>query len=125
MVHQQFVSTVQAQFQFTYKSILNAFNSSGLTRRAVATAIVFSIDAAGNAIGGQAYFDPPQYRMGHVIALCAYAVNTILILILRSLFKSINKKREAMTSEQKEIQIVKYGGVNLVGDRHPDYRYIL
>ncbi|KAI8139756.1 major facilitator superfamily domain-containing protein [Fennellomyces sp. T-0311] len=100
-------------------------NFSGLTRRAVATAIVFSIDAAGNAIGGQAYFDPPQYRMGHVIALCAYAANVVLILTLRFIFKSINKKRDSMTPEQKEKQIVKFGGLNLAGDRHPDYRYVL
>jgi hypothetical protein len=30
-----------------------------------------------------------------------------------------------MTEEMKEYEVHKYGGVELAGDRHPDFRYVL
>ncbi|KAI8144410.1 major facilitator superfamily domain-containing protein [Fennellomyces sp. T-0311] len=100
-------------------------NFSGPTRRAIASAIVFSFNAAGNAIGGQAYFDPPKYLMGHTIALSCFGLEIFVILALRIMLNRANKKREAMTPEEKGQEIEKYGGENLVGDRHPDFRYAL
>jgi hypothetical protein len=37
----------------------------------------------------------------------------------------INCRREKMNDEQKQQQIRKYGGEQLAGDHHPDFRYIL
>ncbi|KAI8148954.1 major facilitator superfamily domain-containing protein [Fennellomyces sp. T-0311] len=100
-------------------------NFSGPTRRAIATAVVFSFEAAGNAIGGQAYFDPPRYLMGHTIALSAFGADVILILGLRVMLNRTNKRRAAMTLDEKEREIAKFGGDNIVGDRHPNFRYAL
>ncbi|KAI9262265.1 major facilitator superfamily domain-containing protein [Phascolomyces articulosus] len=100
---------------------------SGLTRRAVALAIFFMGSAAGNAIAGQAYFDPPNYRMGYTVALCSLAVSILLSLSLRVVFSRENKRRNQIMQDhrKREHQITKYGGPDLVGDRHPDYRYSL
>ncbi|KAI8149281.1 major facilitator superfamily domain-containing protein [Fennellomyces sp. T-0311] len=100
-------------------------NFSGLTRRAVASGIIFCIDAIGSAIGGQIYFDPPFYLKGHTIGLCTIVLQSTMILTLRIILKRINKKRDSMTAEEKEREIAKYGGAELVSDRHPDFRYAL
>ncbi|KAI9490312.1 major facilitator superfamily domain-containing protein [Zychaea mexicana] len=98
-------------------------NHYGLTRRAVASGIIFCIDAIGSAVGGQIYFDPPLYWKGHAIGLATVALQSIAILTLRFTLKRINSNRAKMTPEEKERQIEKYGGHELVGDRHPDFRY--
>ncbi|KAG2221834.1 hypothetical protein INT45_003548, partial [Circinella minor] len=102
-------------------------NFSGLTRRAVAIGILFMGDSAGYFIGSQAYFDPPQYIMGHTIALSCIALGIITVLGLRIILYIINKNRNIIQQnvEKREQAFVKYGGENMIGDRHPDYRYSL
>ncbi|KAI9262149.1 major facilitator superfamily domain-containing protein [Phascolomyces articulosus] len=100
---------------------------SGLSRRAVAAGFLFMGDAAGNAIAGQSFFDPPRYLMGYTIGLASLAVNIISILVFRWILYRVNKNRDEIVQneEKSKQQIIKYGGDKFVGDRHPRYRYSL
>ncbi|KAI9246246.1 major facilitator superfamily domain-containing protein [Phascolomyces articulosus] len=104
-------------------------NFSGLTRRAVATAILYMSDSAGFVIGGHAYFDPPRYIMGHTIALCSIALSITTAILLRFMLSRVNRNRDQMNQlhcvEKKEQILIQYGGEKIIGDRHPDYRYSL
>ncbi|KAI8144101.1 major facilitator superfamily domain-containing protein, partial [Fennellomyces sp. T-0311] len=100
-------------------------NFSGLTRRAVASGVIYSIHAIGNSVGGQVYFDAPKYLKGHTIALCTVFLQSVMIIVLRIIFKRINAKRDAMTPEEKERELTKFKHPGLIGDRHPDFRYAL
>lgn len=53
------------------------------------------------------------------------AAQTVLVILLRVVFKYENSRRDRLTEEEKATEIAKYGGPELVGDRHPDFRYIL
>ncbi len=53
------------------------------------------------------------------------ALQTILILFLRLAFMYVNRRRARMNIEEIERQIKRYGGIELVGDRHPEFRYTL
>ncbi|CEJ05207.1 hypothetical protein RMCBS344292_19153 [Rhizopus microsporus] len=100
-------------------------NFGGLTRRAVASAAIVSVGTIGGAIGGQIYYDPPKYFGGNCIAFGCMAAQTVLVIILRILLARENKRRTFLTDSQKEQEIEKYGGYDLVGDRHPSFRYVL
>lgn len=99
--------------------------SAGLTRRALASAAIVAVGTIGGAIGGQIYYDPPHYFGGNTIAFCCLAAQTIADIILRFVLARENKRREKLSQEQKEYEVFKYGGVELAGDRHPDFRYVL
>ncbi|KAI9012546.1 major facilitator superfamily domain-containing protein [Phycomyces nitens] len=100
-------------------------NFAGLTRRAVASASIVSVGTIGGAIGGQIYYDPPLYFAGNTIAFCCVAFQTLLTIVVRLALLRENKRRDKMTSEVKDKEIIRYGGMELVGDRHPDFRYVL
>ncbi|KAF7732039.1 hypothetical protein EC973_007144 [Apophysomyces ossiformis] len=100
-------------------------NFGGLTRRAVASAAIVSVGTCGGIIGGQMYYDPPLYFGGNAMALAFVAAQTILVVIVRILLARENKRRSALTQEEKSDEVFRYGGVELAGDRHPDYRYVL
>lgn len=53
------------------------------------------------------------------------AAQTILVILLRILLARENKRRTFLTDSQKEKEIEKHGGADLVGDRHPSFRYVL
>ncbi|RUO95834.1 major facilitator superfamily domain-containing protein [Jimgerdemannia flammicorona] len=100
-------------------------NYGGLTRRAVASAAIVSVGTIGGAIGGQIYYDEPRYFGGNTIAISCMAAQTLCVVILRFVFMYENSRRERLTEEEKAAEIAKYGGVELAGDRHPDFRYTL
>ena len=101
--------------------------SASLTRRAVASAVIVSIGILGGVIAGHIYQakQKPRYLLGHTIALISTVVQTILIIILRCVFVLINRRRSRMNAEEIQEQIAKYGGNELAGDRHPEFRYML
>jgi hypothetical protein len=101
--------------------------SASLTRRAVASAIIVSVGTLGRVISGQIYQakQKPRYFIGNTIAFSFIVLQTILIVILRLIFMFINRQRSKMNNEQINQQIVRYGGNELAGDRHPDFRYTL
>lgn len=99
-------------------------NFGGLTRRAVSSAAIVSVGTIGGAIGGQIYYDPPHYFNGNLIALCCMGAQTVLVIIMRLALAYENRRRARFTPEQRELEISKYPQ-ELIGDRHPDYRYVL
>ncbi|KAG0174362.1 hypothetical protein DFQ28_006655 [Apophysomyces sp. BC1034] len=100
-------------------------NFGGLTRRAVASAAIVSVGTCGGIIGGQMYYDPPLYFGGNTIALACVAAQTVLVVLVRILLARENKRRVGLGQQEKENEVLRYGGVELAGDRHPDYRYVL
>ncbi|KAI8140303.1 major facilitator superfamily domain-containing protein [Fennellomyces sp. T-0311] len=99
-------------------------NFSGLTRRAIATGIVSSIDSIGSAFGSQIFHDPPHYFWGSTIGFICIGVQIVATLALRFFLWRENKKRDKMTPEEKQAVIDSYDP-ELIGDRHPDFRYAL
>ncbi len=101
--------------------------SASLTRRATAAAVIFAASTGGGAIGGQIYQakQKPRYFIGHTVSFCCVALQSILIITLRLILMRINRRREKMNDDEKQRQIEKYGGEQLAGDHHPDFRYIL
>ncbi|KAI7904169.1 major facilitator superfamily domain-containing protein [Cokeromyces recurvatus] len=101
-------------------------NYGGLTRRAVASATIVSFGTIGGAIGGQIYYDPPSYVKGNTIALSFVALQTCLVILLRLLLQHDNKRKQNITTQQQQqLEIERYGGPDLVGDRHYNFKYIL
>ncbi len=103
------------------------YYSASLTRRAVASAAIVSIGTIGGAIAGQIYQakQKPQYFTGNVIALSCVTLQTIVVAFLRLAFMYENRRRQRLNNEEIERQIQRYGGIELVGDRHPEFRYTL
>jgi nitrogen fixation/metabolism regulation signal transduction histidine kinase len=99
--------------------------SASLTRRAVASAVIISVGTLGGVLSGQIYqiTQKPRYFIGNTIAFSFIVLQTILIVILRLVFAFINRQRSRMNNEQMNEQIEHYGGKELAGDRHPEYRY--
>ncbi|CAF3722339.1 unnamed protein product [Adineta steineri] len=102
-------------------------NFASLTRRAVASALIVSVGSLGGIISGQIYTDnqKPKYYLGNTIALSFVTLQTILALILRLTFILINRRRLRMNQEEIDQEIQRYGGIELAGDRHPEFRYTL
>jgi hypothetical protein len=69
--------------------------------------------------------DPPHYFAGNAIAFGCMATQTVLVIILRILLARENKRRSKLSEEQRELEIHKYGGMDLVGDRHYGFKYVL
>jgi hypothetical protein len=69
--------------------------------------------------------DPPKYFAGNAIAFACMAAQTVLVIILRLLLSYENKRRSKLSVEQRELEIHKYGGMELVGDRHYSFKYVL
>ncbi|CAO3701074.1 unnamed protein product [Rhizopus stolonifer] len=100
-------------------------NFGGLTRRAVASAAIVSVGTIGGAIGGQIYYDPPRYFAGNMIAFLFMAVQTLLVILLRFLLVRENRRRSLLSDIEIEQEVERYGGSELVGDRHPSFTYVL
>ncbi len=98
-----------------------------MTRRAVASALIISVGTLGGVVSGQLYSanQKPRYFLGNTIAFSFTVLQTILVLILRFVFMFINRQRSRMNAEKIQQQIEYYGGHELVGDRHPEFRYTL
>ncbi len=102
-------------------------HSASLTRRAIAAAVIVSVGTSGGAVSGQIYpaKQKPRYFIGHTVAFCCVALQTLLVIILRFLLMMMNHRRERMNEEQIKQEVEKYGGEKLAGDHHPDFRYTL
>ena len=98
-----------------------------MTRRAVASAVIVSLGTVGGAISGQIYHprQKPRYFIGNTIGLVCILIQTILIILMRFVFMWINRRREQMDSNEAKEQVEQYGDDELVGDRHPEFRYTL
>ncbi|KAI7847525.1 major facilitator superfamily domain-containing protein, partial [Circinella umbellata] len=124
-----FAVCISAAPTYTLLAIRTAWlsnNFSGMTRRAVACGFIQGFGSIGSAIGAQVYFDGPRFFWGHTIAFIFLSVEIILTFIMRLMFRYENKKRDNMTLDEKQQVIRKYENKpELLGDRHPDFRYVL
>ncbi|CDH50197.1 mfs nicotinic acid transporter tna1 [Lichtheimia corymbifera JMRC:FSU:9682] len=102
-------------------------NFGGDTRRAIASAVIVSFGMAGGALGGQIYYDPPNYTHGNTIALACLAAQTVIVFMLRTMLARENRRRNeiANNAHARDLELLRYGGPAMAGDRHPDYRYVL
>jgi uncharacterized BrkB/YihY/UPF0761 family membrane protein len=89
--------------------------------------LIVSVGTLGGVVSGQIYQDnqKPRYFLGNTIAFSFIVVQTILIIILRLVFMMINRGRSQMNEYEIKKQIERYGGNELAGDRHPEFRYTL
>jgi hypothetical protein len=89
--------------------------------------LIVSVGTLGGVISGQIYQanQKPRYFLGNAIAFSCIVLQTILIVILRFVFMFINRQRSRMNREEIQKQIERYGGNELAGDRHPEFRYTL
>ena len=89
--------------------------------------MIVSVGSLGGAVAAQIYRSnqKPSYFLGNTIAFAFIALQTVLALVLRLVFARINRQRASMDQAQVDRQIARYGGSELVGDRHPEFRYTL
>jgi uncharacterized BrkB/YihY/UPF0761 family membrane protein len=89
--------------------------------------LIVSVGTCGGVISGQIYQEKqkPRYFIGNTIAFSFVVIQTILVIILRFVFMYINRQRSRMNEEEIQQQVKRYGGNELAGDRHPEYRYTL
>lgn len=52
------------------------------------------------------------------------AAQSVLVLGMRIVLARENRRRSRLTDEQVELEISKYSQ-ELIGDRHPSFRYVL
>ncbi len=89
--------------------------------------MIVSVGTLGGVVAGQLYQadQKPRYLLGNAIAFTFVSLQTILVVILRFIFLLINRQRSRMNVEEIQKQIQQYGGNELAGDRHPEFRYTL
>jgi len=89
--------------------------------------MIVSVGTLGGVVSGQIYRteQKPRYFLGNTIAFSFVVLQTILVIILRLIFMIINHRRSQMNEEEIKKQIEEYGGNELAGDRHPEFRYTL
>jgi len=89
--------------------------------------MIVSVGTLGGVVSGQIYRteQKSRYFLGNTIAFSFVVLQTILVIILRLAFMIINHRRSQMNEEEIKKQIEEYGGNELAGDRHPEFRYTL
>ncbi|KAF9586550.1 hypothetical protein BGW38_002307 [Lunasporangiospora selenospora] len=98
-----------------------AANIAGATKRGVAIALVISISHIGSITGGQLYRsdDAPLYKRGHIVSASTMVLVGLLALILRSILKRENKRRERLSPQEYMVECDK---VDQAED-HPGFRF--
>ena len=83
-------------------------NIGGKTKRAVAIALIAASGGIGGVVSGQIYRDAnaPYYHQGHAIMLGIMSCNFILVLLLKLLLKHENRRRENLSPEERQAEIV-------------------
>ncbi|KAL1920358.1 uncharacterized protein VTP21DRAFT_735 [Calcarisporiella thermophila] len=100
-------------------------NFAGLSRRAVAAAAIVSVGTIGGAIGGQIYYDPPNYFNGNLISVVLVSIQTVVVILVKFALARENRRKRSMSEEEKQKALARFGDSDLAGDRHPDYMYTL
>lgn len=107
-------------------SLTDVFSAS-LTRRAIAAAFISSFSSSGGLISSHMYHEKhkPRYRFGYSVSLMCIMAQAAVAISLRFAFTFVNHRRSQMNEKEMKEQIEYYGGSELVGDRHPKFRYTL
>ncbi|KAH7098978.1 MFS general substrate transporter [Auriculariales sp. MPI-PUGE-AT-0066] len=102
-------------------------NVGGQTKKAVASAAVFMGVAAGNIIGPFAFVDKeaPDYRTGVIVCMCSRAFEIVVILALRYIFVTANRKRDRAVAEGRVTYDATVTALGDVSDwKNPAFRYV-
>lgn len=103
-----------------------ADNAAPDTMRAVVTAAIPSIGAAGALIGIWSYlpFDAPNYRIGNAINLAA-AVFVLVFAPIGMLYLHLENKKRDRGGRDYRFEGKTEEGIRHLGYRHPNFRYQL
>jgi len=105
-------------------------NLSGHYKRAAGMALQIGIGNFSTAISANVYrgIDAPRYVLGHAIELMFVGIGLIAVPITVLLYKKVNANRDALmssaTEKGDEVTFSK-NELRRLGDRAPDFRYIL
>jgi len=99
-------------------------NAAGPTVRAVSSAYIVSIGSAGALLATWTYLvkDAPLYKRGHYINVGSSCVAGLLAVMGILYTRWENKKREA-GERQERLANLSEDEQNMLGYRHPDFRY--
>lgn len=122
-------------FMFVPISVIWAWlagNVAGANKRAAATGLIFSSGNIGGAVAGQIYrIDwAPRYVRGHAVNLGCYVLALLAGTALWASYRLDNRLRDeqaAGDSEKAGLHQRDLLGTDLgdLGDRHPQFRYLL
>ncbi|KAF9995826.1 hypothetical protein BGZ79_010448, partial [Entomortierella chlamydospora] len=96
-------------------------NIGGHTKKGVAIASIISFSQIGGVIAGQLYRDDdaPHYVRGNTICACILMIDALLILGLKFLLRRENKRRDQLSPEEREKEIMESDNTDI----NPDFRY--
>ncbi|KAF5349868.1 hypothetical protein D9758_014021 [Tetrapyrgos nigripes] len=103
-------------------------NLCGQYKRAVGMALHIGIGNFSGAIASNVYRtkDKPRFVVGHGIELMFVGIGLICVPIAVLSYRRINAKREVLLQEMKEQgKVYSPAELRAMGDRAPDFRYIL
>ncbi|KAF9020481.1 MFS general substrate transporter [Hymenopellis radicata] len=102
-------------------------NVGGQTKKAIASAAVFLGVAAGNIVGPFLFKDSeaPGYKTGVIGCMVSRALEIVIILILRVIFVTANRKRDRAVAEGRVEYDPNQTGLEDITDwNNPAFRYI-
>ncbi|KAH9905139.1 putative pantothenate transporter [Xylariomycetidae sp. FL2044] len=101
-----------------------ATNNPGYTYRASAAALI-NVFAQAVAIGGnQAFEDPPYYRVGLGASLAMIAMSGLVSLLLVWVYGRENEKKKRR-QDSPEADANRGKSIDEIGNRHPDFFYVI
>ncbi|RDX52242.1 hypothetical protein OH76DRAFT_1400587 [Lentinus brumalis] len=103
-------------------------NVAGQYKRAVAIAIQVIFGNSGGAIASNAYriMDAPRYLLGHGIEIMFVGMGLVLLPLTVVTYWRINIRRERRQQEAEEKGVkLSPEALRKLGDRAPDFRYML
>jgi MFS family permease len=99
-------------------------SNAGYFKRATAIGLQQTIGNSAGIMAGQIYrikASDGRYVIGHAVSLTAISIAAIGYATMYTLLRRLNRKREAMSIEERIREI----DAGKMGDRHPDFRYTL
>lgn len=102
-------------------------NVGGQTKKALASAAIFLGVAAGNIVGPFLFKDSeaPVYLTGIIGCLVSRALEIVIIIILRIIFVTSNKRRDRAVAEGRMEYDERVSALEDISDwRNPAFRYV-
>ncbi|KAI8891120.1 MFS general substrate transporter [Backusella circina FSU 941] len=116
------VALVNASTSIKLAWVANSF--VGRTRRAVAIASIFAVGTIGGAVGDQIIASKQSISRGSMLLIVLLVLQILSTLLMHYCLRRENKRRSRLNSDRRDYHLYKFSGIELVGDRHPDFRYI-
>ncbi|RKP22780.1 putative MFS transporter [Syncephalis pseudoplumigaleata] len=100
-------------------------NLGGHLKRAAGTAVIISLGNLSGALGAHLYQDEdaPNYALGHTISAFSLLAGAVVSLSLKWLLHRENSRRRRLLPNER-YHLVNSVESALLGDNHPDFRYI-